>query len=266
MNELKVFENTEFGELGVLVIESKEYFPATDCARILGYSNPRDAIHRHCKAEGVVQHDGVSKTIDQYGDSSEQATEKAYITQGNPYCLIVRSKLPTAEKFERWIFDEVLPSIRRHGAYATEVLLNNPDLFINVLKKLKEEKETRLLLESENLKQKQIIGELKPKSDYTDMILKSKSLVSINQIAKDYGMSGQQMNKLLHKFGVQYKQNDQWLLYSKYQSRGYTHSETIQIHYTNGFAKIRVFTKWTQKGRLFIYQLLKVKTFYRQSN
>ena len=127
------------------------------------------------------------------------------------------------------------------------------------MQKLKGEKEARQRLQTENLKQKQIIGELKPKSDYTDMILKSKSLVSINQIAKDYGLSGQQMNKLLHKFEVQYKQGNQWLLYSKYQSCGYTHSETFPIQHTNGLAEIRMFTKWTQKGRLFIYQLLKSK-------
>ena len=118
-----------------------------------------------------------------------------------------------------------------------------------------EEEKERLQLES---KQKdQIIGELKPKADYTDVILKSNSLVTITQIAKDYGMSGQEMNSLLHELKVQYKLSDQWLLYSKYHNEGYTHSETIPIKHKSGRLEPKMNTKWTQKGRLFLYDLLK---------
>jgi len=117
-----------------------------------------------------------------------------------------------------------------------------------------EEKEQ---LHVENAQQKQIIGELKPKADYTDSILKNKGLVTITQIAKDYGMSGHEMNALLHGNGVQYKQSEQWLLYTKYQDKGYTHSETINITRKDGRPDITMNTKWTQKGRLFIYALLK---------
>lgn len=112
-------------------------------------------------------------------------------------------------------------------------------------------------LQLENAQQKQIIGELKPKADYTDTILKNKGLVTITQIAKDYGMSAQEMNTKLHDLGVQYKQSGQWLLYSKHHSKGYTHSETVPITRKNGQADITMTTKWTQKGRLFIYDLLK---------
>ena len=112
-------------------------------------------------------------------------------------------------------------------------------------------------LQLENAQQKQIIGELKPKADYTDTILKNKGLVTITQIAKDYGMSAQEMNTKLHDLGVQYKQSRQWLLYSKHHSKGYTHSETVPITRKNGQADITMTTKWTQKGRLFIYDLLK---------
>ena len=118
-----------------------------------------------------------------------------------------------------------------------------------------EEEKERLQLES---KQKdQIIGELKPKADYTDLILNSKSLVTTTQIAKDYGMSGRDFNKKLHELKVQYKQNEQWLLYSKYHDKGYTHSETITITRSNGIKDTKMNTKWTQKGRLFLYDLLK---------
>lgn len=106
-------------------------------------------------------------------------------------------------------------------------------------------------------KQTQLIGELKPKADYTDRILNSKSLVSITQIAKDYGLSGKAMNGKLHELGIIYKLGSQWLLYSRYQAKGYTHSETVDITHSDGRADVVMNTKWTQKGRLFLYQHLK---------
>jgi len=119
-------------------------------------------------------------------------------------------------------------------------------------------------LSSENIRlnrtvaiQGQQIAELKTKADYTDKILQNKGLVTITQIAKDYGMSGNKMNEKLHELGVQYKQSSQWLLYSKYQDKGYTHSETVNITRSSGFPDIKMTTKWTQKGRLFLYTLLK---------
>lgn len=115
------------------------------------------------------------------------------------------------------------------------------------------------LLQVEKKQQQQIIGELKPKADYTDTILKSTSLVTINQIAKDYGISGQALNNILHDAKVQYKQSEQWLLYAAHQACGYTHSQTINITRTDGSADVKMNTKWTQKGRLFIYNLLKNK-------
>lgn len=101
MNDLKVFSNTEFGELGVMIIDGKEYFPATQCAKLLGYANAKDAVIRHCK--GVVKHDLPTNGGKQ---------EVNYIPEGDLYRLIVSSKLPSAEKFERWVFDEVLPSMQ----------------------------------------------------------------------------------------------------------------------------------------------------------
>ena len=105
----------------------------------------------------------------------------------------------------------------------------------------------------------QIIGELKPKADYTDRILRSKGTVPISLISKDYGMSAYGMNKLLHKLGVQYRQGDTWLLYSKYHDAGYTHSKTFDFIDSAGMPQVRLTTEWTQKGRLFLYQLLKAE-------
>lgn len=123
---------------------------------------------------------------------------------------------------------------------------------------IKEQEEKQILLLA-NKQKDQLIGELKPKADYLDSILKNKGLVTITQIAKDYGMSGTKMNELLHEYGVQYKQSGQWLLYSKHHSKGYTHSETINFTHKDGTPDVTMNTKWTQKGRLFLYELLKEK-------
>lgn len=112
-------------------------------------------------------------------------------------------------------------------------------------------------LELENKMKDQQLNELKPKADYYDQILQSKSLVLISQIAKDYGLGAPTMNKKLHELGVQYKQGGQWLLYSKYQNKGYTHSRTINITRSDGRSDVRMQTEWTQKGRLFLYELLR---------
>lgn len=246
--ELQVFKNKEFGQVRTMTINGEPYFVGVDIARSLGYTNASKAVGQHCK-------NMVKKMIESPSRNGNVVkTQANLITESDVYRLVVRSKLPEAEKFEEWVFEEVLPSIRKHGAYLTdekiEEVLTDPDTIIKLATQLKEERE---LVQ----KQKQIIGELKPKADYTDLILRNKGLVTITQIAKDYGMSGQAMNQLLHELEVQYKQSGQWLLYSKHQGKGYTHSETVDIVRKDGTPDIKMFTKWTQKGRLFLYELLK---------
>lgn len=106
MNELKVFQNSEFGKLEIMVIDGKEYFPATQCAKALGYVKPADAVRKHCK--------GVSKIETPTNGGIQKV---GYIPEGDLYRLIINSKLPTARKFESWVFDEVLPEIRKTGSY-----------------------------------------------------------------------------------------------------------------------------------------------------
>lgn len=253
--DLQIFQNEQFGSIRTIEKDSKIYFCGSDVAKALGYSNAPDAIGKHCKKDGIVKCDSV--------DSLGRKNTLSFINEGNVYRLITHSKLPAAEQFERWVFEEVLPSIRKHGAYMTpetlEQAILNPDYLIQIATALKEEREKRKLLETENAQQKQIIGELKPRADYTDRILSNKGLVTITQIAKDYGMSGRKMNKLLEDLHVQYKQSGQWLLYADYHDKGYTHSKTINITRKDGTPDVTMETKWTQKGRLFIYDLLKSK-------
>ncbi|HCZ7443123.1 TPA: phage antirepressor KilAC domain-containing protein [Staphylococcus aureus] len=245
MQALQRFQNSQFGDLEILTIEGKQWFPATEVAMTLGYSNPRDAISRHVKRRGVVNHDVI--------DSLGRKQNKKFIDEGNLYRLISRSKLPQAEQFEEWVFDEVLPAIRKHGIYATddviEQTLKDPDYIITVLTEYKKEKEQNLLLQQE-------IGELKPKADYVDEILKSTGTLATTQIAADYGISAQKLNKLLHEARLQRKVNKQWVLYSEHMGKSYTESDTIPIVRSDGREDTVLQTRWTQKGRLKIHEIM----------
>lgn len=253
MQELQIFNNQEFGEVRVLEVNNEPYFVGKDVAEILGYERPTKAVNDHVDVE--------DKDVIPIQDSIGRMQNTPIINESGLYSLILSSKLPTAKKFKRWVTSEVLPSIRKHGAYMTpqkiEEALLNPDTLIQLATTIKEEQAKNRALELTNKQQKQQLLELKPKADYTDLILNNKSLVTITQIAKDYGMSGNKMNDLLHSLGVQYKQSGQWLLYSKHQRSGYTHSETVPIKHKDGKETVKMNTKWTQKGRLFIYDLLK---------
>ena len=151
MDNLKVFENDEFGQLSVIVKNNKEYIEAIEVATILGYSNPRDAISRHCNEEGVVFSDvRVVTGIKKDNSKAFKVVTKKFIDEGNLYRLIIKSKLPSARRFEKWVMDEVLPSIRKHGAYMSEEAINktldDPDFIIEMATKLKYEREQRRLL------------------------------------------------------------------------------------------------------------------------
>ncbi|WP_213360131.1 phage antirepressor [Enterococcus gallinarum] len=242
MNELEVFQNAEFGSVRVVTIDGVPHFVGKDVANILGYSNPQKALRDHIDEE--------DKTVNE--SFSVNGTKAILINESGLYSLIISSKMPNAKKFKRWVTNEVLPSIRQHGVYATDSFIKksieDPAWAISVLQEL-QAKEEKLAM------QQQIILEMKPKVSYYDLILQSTSVVSISKISKDYGMSPQALNKLLHELGVQYKQGKMWLLYQKYADQGYTQSKTHTIN----AEKSVMHTYWTQKGRLFLYDLLKTK-------
>lgn len=246
MNELKIFTNEEFGEVRTVEVDGKPYFAGIDVAKALGYAIPSKAVNTHCK--------GVSKMEAPTAGGTQTLL---FIPEGDLYRLIVSSKLPSAERFERWVFDEVLPSIRRHGMYAMEELLENPDLAINAFMALKEERAKRKELELDNRVKDQQIAELQPKASYYDLILQCKDLLSVTEIAKDYGMSAKKLNKILHNLGVQFCQSGVWFLYAKYQDCGYTQTKTQNYSKPDGTQGARVHTYWRQTGRLFLYELLK---------
>ena len=249
MNELQIFNNEEFGQVRVIEKDGQPWFVAKDVCDILEIQNTTDAVKR-------LDDDEVTRLNlgGLYGLTN-------LVNESGLYSLILGSRKKEAKAFKKWLTSEVIPSIRKHGMYATpqtvEDMLNNPDTMIQTLQALKQEREEKEKLQLENGQQKQIIGELKPKADYVDRILKNKGLVTMTQIAKDYGKTAQQMNELLHELKIQYKQSKQWLLYKEYHDKGYAHSETINIVRSDGSPDVKMNTKWTQKGRLFLYNLLK---------
>ena len=282
-NKVEKYVHDEFGELDVMQVGDKFWFPATECAKVLGYANPKDAVLRHCIGDGVVKHDRVSTTTNQYGVTTEQMVSVKYIDEGNLYRLIIRSKLSEARIFEKWVFDTVLPSIRRHGAYIIPELLDelqrNTVKNAELLKDLAEEQRERIAaedryrrLERENQEYKdktiqletasrlleETLEEAKPKISYYDTILQNPYAVPVTLIAKDYGMPAVRFNRLLHGFHIQYRVGGTWELYQEYASQGYTHGN---VYYTKS-GEAKVHTCWTQKGRLFLYEFLKERMIF----
>ena len=256
MNELSVFENAEFGKVRIIEENGKPLFCGSDVAKALGYTRPNDAISAHCRS--TVKHRIP------HPQSPDKKIEMVFIPEGDVYRLITHSKLSSAERFEKWVFDEVLPSIRKHGAYVTEAtmdnIINDPDFGIRLLQELKTEREQRtkfeqktLLLEQENKVLEAEAEVLRPKASYYDLILQSPDAMPITEIAKDYGMSACKLNRILSDLRVQYRIRDTWVLFGAYHDKGYTKLST----YITPSGAVRNHTCWTQKGREFLYTLLK---------
>lgn len=250
MNEMQVFKNPEFGAIRTLEIDGEPYFVGKDVAEILGYAKPHNALTTH-----VDRDDSLKQGII---DSMGRTQETLLINESGLYSLILSSKLPTAKKFKRWVTSEVLPAIRKHGVYAVDEVLNDPDVLIAALTELKAERAKTEALKQTVAVQKQQITEMQPKASYYDVVLNCKDLVAISVIAKDYGWSANRLNQYLHEKGVQYKQGNKiWLLYQKYAELGYTSTKTQAIPRSDGSLHTSIHTYWTQAGRLFIYDLLK---------
>lgn len=249
MNELQILNNAEFGELRTIEENEKVLFCGSDVAKALKYTRPNDAITAHCRYT-------VKRSIP-HPQAPDKQIEMLFIPEGDVYRLICHSKLEGAERFERWVFDEVLPTIRRHGMYATNELLDNPDLLIEAATRIKIQREKIAALETTVAVQSQQLAEAAPKVSYYDLILNCKDLISISKIAKDYGMSAVKMNETLRELGIQFRQGNVWLLYQKYAAQGYTSTKTHEYIGSDGTNHARTATYWTQKGRVWLYDKLK---------
>lgn len=243
-NNIQVFENSEFGSVRVVEQDGEPWFVAVDVCAALGLGNSRMAVSKLDDDEK-----GVS-SIDTLG--GKQAL--GVVNEPGLYALVLGSRKPEAKQFKRWITHDVVPAIRRHGAYFTPATLEaafaDPGYLLQLTAKYKEEFDKRKALE-------QRVSVLVPKASYCDAILRCEEAVTVTTIAKDYGMSATAFNKKLSELGIQYKQGGVWFPYQKYASEGYTKSETYHATDEDGKDHARVLTKWTQKGRLFLYEQLK---------
>ncbi len=217
-------------------------FLAKDVAEWIEHSNTTEMVR------GIDDDEKLNSTI----LSSGQNREVTFLTENGLYEVLMQSRKPIAKQFKKAVKD-ILKSIRKHGAYMTpqkiEEVLLNPDTIIKLATALKEEQTKSLLLE-------QRIAECEPKLQYLDQILKSKGVMATSQIAADYGMSAYKLNKILFDEHIQRKVNDQWILYKEHMNFGYTKSETIPIIRSDGSEDTKLQTKWTQKGRLMIHNIL----------
>lgn len=235
--------NFETYEVRTIVIDNEPWFVGKDVADALGYSNTRDALSKHV--------DGEDKLMSQIATSG-QNRDMTMVNESGMYSLVFGSKKDEAKKFKKWVTSEVLPSIRKTGSYSvTQVqdsyAIQDP---VERAKRWIEEQEEKQALE-------QALEIQAPKVDYYEKVISSDETLSVTQIASDYGMSAVKFNKLLHNLGIQYKVNGQWVLYSGLSNKGYTES-TVG---TNDYGTYTT-TKWTQKGKEFLYNTLKKHDIY----
>lgn len=235
MDKIKYFENKEFGKIRIVEIDGRPYFVASDIAKSLGYVRPADAISQHCRY--TVKHRIP------HPQSKTKTLEVNVIPEGDIYRLITKSELESAERFESWVFDEVLPSIRKYGIYATDRviddILNNPDFGIELLTKLKEERAARVEAEKRNA-----------------VLMHVNKTYTMTEIAKELGFrSAIQLNKILRDQKIQYSVNGTWVLSADYSNLGY--EEIKQEVLDSG--KVIYHRKITQAGREFIINLIHEK-------
>lgn len=231
----QIFKNEEFGQIRTCEVNGETYFVGKDVASALGYTNTMKAIRDH-----VDEEDKLGERIVLSGQN-RQAT---VINESGLYSLILSSKLESARRFKRWVTSEVLPAIRRNGRFELE----------QYNKQLANQAR---LLENRNALLEEISAQQKPLTDYARHILSSTQTVTVTQVAQDYAMTAKQLNDLLNKLRIQHKVSGQWVLYTPYLYRGYVQSFSSYFISPEGEVVVKLHTRWTQNGRLFLYEELK---------
>lgn len=265
-NKIQIFKNDEFGEIRTSGTPENPLFCLGDVCKALGLSGGAKNVKSRLNPKGV----DIINT-----PTSGGVQPLNYIDEPNLYKCIFQSRKKEAEQFQDWVTSEVLPSIRKHGAYLTneavERAITEPDFLIELATTIKKERQQRMLAERKVTEQTALLAEKDNKIDalhgqvanmqkqvsYLDLILGTTDSVTITQIAQDYGLSAIALNKLLFEKRVQHKVGGQWILYAKYIQECYVRSEVVVYNDKGGLQHTKQNTKWTQKGRLFLYNLLK---------
>ena len=272
MNELTLFA-FEGNEVRTIQKDGAPWFAGKDVCAVFGDTNHNRSLSRvfaEDKATIDVDTPAGIRSVTFINETglydllfSMQPQKANHGGVPDAYPKETRARMEQLRRFRRWVTHEVLPSIRKHGAYMTQVtidkVLSDPDFGIRLLTQLKEEQTKNAALATlVNVKNQQI-AEMKPKASYYDVILNCQDAVAITIIAKDYGKSGQWLNEYLHTLGIQFKQGNIWLLYQKHAEKGFTCTKTHSYLGNDGTTHSKVHTYWTQKGRIFIYELLKAQ-------
>lgn len=247
--EMQIFNHPEFGGVRVIGDADNPQFCLSDVCKILELPQVAKVVQRLAK-DVLTTH-----PLETAGGIQQMY----FVNEDGLYDVILDSRKPEAKKFRKWVTSEVLPSIRKHGVYATGDFLSksiaDPTWAIGILTELKRQQDETALLKVQ-------LAEAKPKIDYCDLILQCPDLVTTSQIAKDYGYSAKKFNQLLHELGVQFKQGGVWLLYQKYAAQGWSQTRTHKYMCADGEVRCKVHTYWTQKGRIGLYELLKRKGLF----
>ncbi|BCJ86500.1 phage antirepressor KilAC domain-containing protein [Effusibacillus dendaii] len=248
----QIFNHPAFGNVELLVEGEKFWFGATDVGLALGYSNPQKAVRDHCRADGCT----IRSVIDSLG----REQQKRFIDEGNLYRLITKSKLPDAEKFESWVFDEVIPSVRKHGAYMTpgtlEKALTSPDFLIQLATKLKEERQARLAAEKK-------IQLDKPKVIFAEALEISSNTILVGELAKLLKQNGVEIgqNRLfewLRKEGYLGSKGEYYNLPTqKSMELGLFEIKTTTVNNPDGSVRVTKTPKVTGKGQIYFINKFK---------
>lgn len=263
---VQIFNSSQFGEIRTAGTSENPLFCLADVCRAVDL-NASQVMKR--LDDGVV-------TIHPIHDSLGRQQQANFVTEDGLYDVILDSRKPEARAFRKWITSEVLPSIRKVGGYMVSTTdMSDDEIMARALTIANDtirRRDERILALEADVRKKDVmlteangqvaelateISRMKPKVDYCDQILNNKGTVLVTSIAQDYGMSAKAFNKLLRDMKVQHIIGTQWILDSRYLCNGYVQSETIEITHKNGMKSCKLLTKWTQKGRLFLYNLLK---------
>lgn len=250
INRTEVFNNTKFGNLNVLYFNQEFYFNLNEVGNILGVVNPRTTID-------IADNDYVIKFSNSIVGSAYNRklhnTGELFLTESGLYTFLLRSDKPEAKVFQKWVTKEVLPAIRKTGAYmtpeTTAKLIKDPDFIEELLK-------NHIELHKENGRLNEVIESIKPKADYYDNVLDTSNTFNITHIAKELGISAISLNKKLKDLNIQFKSGECWVLKNEYIDKGYAEISTTILKSDDG-DKTRHHLKWTEKGREFIHKLLK---------
>ena len=244
MNEMMTFRNLEFGAIRTMSNEQCEpIFCAKDVCDALGYKKTRNAVIQH------VDEDDKTTALIQ-GVGSNYKTQAIFINESGLYALILSSKLESAKRFKRWVTSEVLPAIRKQGGY---LIAKKGESEKEVMKRAMEIVKTTLAKRDEQ------IARLKPRAEYADSVLDSINCITTTQLAKELGMSAQELNRRLCEMRIQYWQSGQYMLYAEFARQGFAKSRTRRHVCKHGIVMTEMYLVWTERGRNFIHRLLDSK-------